>query len=636
MENKNFFGLYLQNKNSSRVICLLLSLFFIFPKVLLVAYSNDVLWGNFNYLESFNVILQDFVLAIFYYLILRWAYNKNKPYILVYAFVISALLLAALLLDVRVRELWLRPINVELIQYAVSNYKDLMSGSDVFLKYYAGFGMTFRRIVFLVASLFLLLFLVLFYLQKVEIKSAQKHMALSKPNLKAMAGIAAIVTALLFFTVNNKSLAYNTEANLVVNPLVKLFEKQPRLTKKLVTIPFEQPLGPLNNQEYLAEDTPAIKPFKNVIILILESIRFKEFGRMNESTASNFHMPFLKKIASEGLLRKCYVSVPHTSKSQFAILSGRNPLADIEMRESMIGKVPSIVSLLKETKRSSSHFITVQNLNFENTSGMLRALGFEHLVGPSELSEYGKAIKSSSFGLLDDTLLNYPYNQIKRTEPFVLAFMTMAAHYPYLYPSKTNKADTGYQAYLKAGEATDKTLAVLFDKLGQSNLLDNTLVVIVGDHGESFGEHGTYIHNSSMYEEEVTVPLIFWSTDRRLKNTQLREQVRQIDISPTIADLLGVNENKNYILQGTSLIKRSNVELPIFISTFFSKISQAIVHNQTKTILNNGEGKITQYDLQKDPAELNGKIIKGVEYEKYMERFRQYTSYHEHVFKDIQ
>lgn len=635
MESKNFFSLFLHNKNSSLVICLLLSLFFISPKALLVAYSNDVLWGNFNYLESLDVILQDLVLAIFYYLILRWAYNKNKPYILIYAFIISALLLAALLLDVRVRELWLRPIDVELIQYAVSNYKDLMSGSDVFLKYYAGFGMTFRRVVFLVISLFALLFFLLFFLQKVEAKSAQKQKGPNKPNVKFMAGFAIIIATLFIFAVNNKSLAYNTEANLVVNPLVKLFDKQPPQSKKLANIPFEQPLGSLNNQEHLA-DTPAIKPFKNVIILILESVRFKEFGRMNESTSSNFHMPFLKKIASEGLLKKCYVSVPHTSKSQFAILSGRNPLADIEMRESMIGKVPSIVSLLKVTKGSSSHFITVQNLNFENTSGMLKALGFEHLVGPSELSNYGKAIKSSSFGLLDDTLLNYPYNQIKRNEPFVLAFMTMAAHYPYLYPDKTNKADTSYQAYLKAGEATDKTLAVLFDKLGQSNLLDNTLVVIVGDHGESFGEHGTYIHNSSMYEEEVTVPLIFWSTDGRLKNTQLREQVRQIDIAPTIADLLGVNENKNYILQGTSLIKRSNVEPPIFISTFFSKISQAIVHNQTKTILNNGEGKITQYDLQNDPAELNGKIINGIEYAQYLERFRHYTSYHERVFKDIQ
>ena len=636
MENKNFFSPYLQNKNSSRVICLLLSLLFIFPKVLLVAYSNDVLWVNFNYLQSLDVILQDCVLAIFYYLFLRWAYNKNRPRILIYAFIISALLLAALLLDVRVRELWLRPINVDLIQYAVSNYKDLMSGSDVFLKYYAGFGMTFRRIVFLIASLFLVLFLVLFYLQKVETKSAQQQIAANKPNVKLLAGIAAIVIALLVLKVNNKSLAYNTEANLVVNPIVKLFDKQTRLTKKLENIPFEQPLGPLNNTALAAEDTPVIKPFKNVIILILESIRYKEFGRMNEGGSSSFHMPFLKKVAAEGLLRKCYVSVPHTSKSQFAILSGRNPLADIEMRESMIGKVPSIVSLLKETKGSSSHFITVQNLSFENTSGMLKALGFEHLVGPAELSNYGKATESSSFGVLDDTLLNYPYDQIKHNEPFVLALMTMAAHYPYHYPNKINKEDTGYQAYLKAGSAADKTLALVFDKLSESKLLEDTLVVLVGDHGESFGEHGTYIHNSSMFDEEVTVPLIFWSADGRLKNIPLREQVRQIDIAPTIADLLGVKENKNYILQGSSLIKRSNVEPPIFISTFFSQIAQAIVHNQTKTMLSHAEGKITQYDLLNDPAELNGKVLNGVEYEHYMQRFGQYTSYHERVFKDNQ
>lgn len=85
------------------------------------------------------------------------------------------------------------------------------------------------------------------------------------------------------------------------------------------------------------------KPFKNVIILILESVRFKEFIHMKDAEPAKFHMPFIKKLASEGLFQKCYVSVPHTSKSQFAILSGRNPLADIEMRESMIGQVPSIV-----------------------------------------------------------------------------------------------------------------------------------------------------------------------------------------------------------------------------------------------------------------------------------------------------
>lgn len=626
---------YLQNKNTARAICLLLSFLIIFPKVLLVAYTNDVLWGQFSYIKSPDVVSQDFMLAALYFFYLRWAYKKNKRSALIYAFFVSGLLLSFLLLDARVRELWLRPINIELIQYTVNNYKDLMSGSDVFLKYFAGFGMTFRRIVFVVAGVFLLLFAILFYLQKIEVQSTQKPAQRNLPRVKLITCVGAILIGLFIFTVDSKNLIYNTEANTVVNPFVMPFKTYFNEPEKLGNIPFEQPLRPFSNPAF-PDNAAAIKPFKNVVILILESVRFKEFSRMNESNATNFHMPFLKKIASEGLFQKCYVSVPHTSKSQFAILSGRNPLADIEMRESMIGKVPSIVSLLKETKGSSSHFITVQNLSFENTSGMLKSLGFEHVVSPEELSKYGKIIKSSSFGFFDDALLNYPYHEIKQDKPFVLTFMTIAAHYPYYYPNKVNQEDTSYAAYIKASATADKSVSLLFDKLEKNKLLNDTLVVVVGDHGESFGEHGTFIHNSSMHEEEVTVPLIFWSNDGRLKNIPLRKQARQIDIAPTIAELLGINKNKNYILQGTSLIKHDDSEPPVFMATFFSNVAQAIVHNQTKIILNNGSGKITLYDMQNDPAELNGKLISGPEYSSYMDRFNQYTNYHESSFKSAE
>ena len=278
----------------------------------------------------------------------------------------------------------------------------------------------------------------------------------------------------------------------------------------------------------------------------------------------------------------------------------------------------------------------MQNLSFENTSGMLKSLGFEHVVSPEELSEYGKIIKSSSFGFFDDALLNYPYHEIKQDKPFVLTFMTIAAHYPYYYPNKVNQEDTSYAAYIKASATADKSVSLLFEKLEKNKLLNDTLVVVVGDHGESFGEHGTFIHNSSMHEEEVTVPLIFWSNDGRLKNIPLRKQARQIDIAPTIAELLGINKNKNYILQGTSLIKRDDSEPPVFMATFFSNVAQAIVHNQTKIILNNGSGKITLYDMQNDPAELNGKLITGQEYNSYMDRFNQYTNYHENSFKSTE
>lgn len=629
----------LKPKRSAIAVCLFLALLLLFPKVLLVSYTNDVLWGKFDYTQSLGVILQDALLAVLYFIYLSWSYNKKSRYALICAFFLSGVLLGFLLLDTRVRQLWLQPINIELIQYALTNYKDLMSGSDAFLKYYSGFGMTFRRIVFVVACIHTLLFLMLFFLQKSQFKSKQftsiQNEATNTNRLFAI--LSAIVVAILFISsLISKSLMYNTEVNVVLNPLIKPIKTYFKPAEQSRNVRFEQPLRALGSP-VPASGFNVVKPFKNVIIVILESVRYAEFSRVNQVDSNGFHMPFLKKIANEGLLQKCYVSVPHTSKAQFAILTGRNPYADIEMRESMIGKVPSIVSLLKETKGSRSHFITVQNLNFENTSGMLKAVGFESLIGPSDLNKYGKVIESSSFGLTDEALLSFPYQDIKQDKPFLLTFMTIAAHHPYDYPNKEDQEDTTHAAYLKAGEAADKSIALLFDRMAQYGLLNDTLVVMVGDHGESFGEHGTFIHNSSMHEEEVTVPLILWSNDGRLRDVQLRKQARQIDIAPTIAELLGVAENENYTLQGLSLIKRAGVDdEPVFISTFFSGLSQAIVHDEIKTILHSGEGKITQFDLRVDPDELNGKLVSGQEYSEYLNRFRQYNDYHGMMFRATQ
>ena len=627
--NKNIFT-YIKKIDSSITICLLLSFLMLFPKVMLISYTNNVLWGKFNFKESIAILSQDFLLAFFYYFYLRWAYNKNVRTTLIYALVISGLLLTFLMLDVRVRELWLRPINIELIQYTASNYKDLMSGSDIFFKSGAGYGMTYRRLVFAVGGVFTALFLALFYLQKTESKDAPRSSSSIKFNFKLIAASGIALLGLFFLIAKKDKVMYDTEVNVLVNSFIQPFKTSTNTNTD--SSQFEQPLHTLSSSKNQSVILP--KPFKNVIILILESIRFKEFTHMNDAKPANFHLPFIKKLASEGLFQKCYVSVPHTSKSQFAILSGRNPLADIEMRESMIGQVPSIVSLLKEVKGSNNHFITVQNLIFENTSGMLKALSFDHLVGQDELRSYGKVIESSSFGLFDDALLNYPYSTIKRDKPFILAFMTIGAHYPYDFPNKVHSDDNSYDAYLKAGEASDKSIALLFDKLEKNQLLEDTLVVIVSDHGESFGEHGTFIHNSSMYEEEITVPLIFWSKDNRLKNITLRKQVRQIDIAPTIAELSGINANKNYILQGVSLIKHDDIEPPIFISTFFANISQAIVQNDTKIMLNNADSKITNFDLQNDKAESNSQSINGKNYDKSMNRFAGYTNYHYRIFNN--
>ncbi|MGH9902711.1 MAG: sulfatase, partial [Pyrinomonadaceae bacterium] len=66
---------------------------------------------------------------------------------------------------------------------------------------------------------------------------------------------------------------------------------------------------------------------------------------------------------------------------------------------------------------------------------------------------------------------------------------------------------TEIDAYDGAISYLDHQLGLLFDELGRRGLLENTLVVVTSDHGEEFGEHGGAYHGTSLYEEQVRVPL---------------------------------------------------------------------------------------------------------------------------------
>ena len=59
----------------------------------------------------------------------------------------------------------------------------------------------------------------------------------------------------------------------------------------------------------------------------------------------------------------------------------------------------------------------------------------------------------------------------------------------------------------------DDQLGRLLDELRGQGLLDNTVVIITSDHGEAFGDHGLFGHASSLYLDEIGVPLVILSPD---------------------------------------------------------------------------------------------------------------------------
>ncbi len=110
------------------------------------------------------------------------------------------------------------------------------------------------------------------------------------------------------------------------------------------------------------------------------------------------------------------------------------------------------------------------------------------------------------------------------TEPYALALN--------LYRSRYSSAP--YQGEIAYADAA---LGSFLAGLRESNHLQNTLVVIASDHGESLGEHGERTHGLFAYDATLRVPLIMWAPNR-LPASTFSETMRLVDVAPTILDLV--------------------------------------------------------------------------------------------------
>ncbi|MGD2295167.1 MAG: sulfatase-like hydrolase/transferase [Candidatus Aminicenantes bacterium] len=121
-------------------------------------------------------------------------------------------------------------------------------------------------------------------------------------------------------------------------------------------------------------------------------------------------------------------------------------------------------------------------------------------------------------------------------------------HAPYLPPEPFL---TQFKDDLYSGEVAyvDSELAKVFGFLDEEGLVEKTLVVLTGDHGEALGEHGEDTHGYFAYNSTLWVPLIFAGPEITSRRVDL--YVSHIDIFPTVCQVLGYEEPEG--LQGKSL-----------------------------------------------------------------------------------
>src|SRR4029077_18233409 len=98
----------------------------------------------------------------------------------------------------------------------------------------------------------------------------------------------------------------------------------------------------------------------------------------------------------------------------------------------------------------------------------------------------------------------------------------------------------------------DSQVGRLLAYLDAHHLADRTVVVVMGDHGESLGEHGESTHGFFVYQATMHVPLLIRAPFDAMAGRGVPAAVRRIDILPTAFELLSVKSSEKF--EGTSVV----------------------------------------------------------------------------------
>lgn len=153
---------------------------------------------------------------------------------------------------------------------------------------------------------------------------------------------------------------------------------------------------------------------------------------------------------------------------------------------------------------------------------------------------------------------------------------------------------------------TDLHIGRLFDFLESSGALDNSIVVLVSDHGEAFLDHGMDLHGNRPYTDQLHVPLMMWAPD--VAPARVAVPVGVIDLAPSVLSYLGLEPIPG--ATGSDILRSAVVQRPMFHETPLNLVevsffAYAVTVGDWKYILDVHGNTVELYDLASDPTELH-------------------------------
>ena len=358
----------------------------------------------------------------------------------------------------------------------------------------------------------------------------------------------------------------------------------------------------------------------NVFLILIDTLRPDHLGAYGYERATS---PAIDELATKGVrFERAYSAASWTNPSILALFTGRYPADAWEPKpheEAIKLVVPPHVDTMAEILAANG-YLTVAASDHPGINAKLFGQGFDiylHLYrvdGP--WTEWRETDSEKVLRQLHDLLEGRP------DERLFTYIHLIYPHGPYEPPPpwddyfgrgtlffKPKNRALMINMYDGDIRHTDEVIKDFLADIRASGLAEDSIVILLSDHGEGFWEHGLMEHGNSLYNELLHIPLVFYAPGRVPENVIVHDVVRITDVLPTVLDLVGIPYDADDF-RGRSLLPlmRNGVDSPrlAFSECPHSRIVRGrAIQSSTEKLIDSGQdGQPPEYyDLMRDSRE---------------------------------
>lgn len=335
----------------------------------------------------------------------------------------------------------------------------------------------------------------------------------------------------------------------------------------------------------------------NVVFLALESFRARDIGAVNGGDPADV-TPFFDSLAQEGILfNRFYSSSVQTIRGLVsAFCSTPDYQGERLFKIAPHTKLICLPRLLAD-RGYTLEFIYGGDTSYDNLHLFFTTQGVRRFVG---YEDFDVTAPRFAWGVHDEALFEKTTSEMDALpEPFSAIVLTLSNHAPYEPPGGGLPLDAPMEERFRSTlRYTDDCLRDFFDRLRTKPYFRRTLFVLFADHGQAFSQVGTSVL-ANLDDENMRIPFLLVAGDASLAQGIRPELGGHIDISPTVADLLGIDEPTSW--WGRSLLDAS-VNRFAYLSTPFGPSLISLVQGSTKIIYDHS-GESFEYRKVEYPFE---------------------------------